>query len=94
MMVNAWLDKGQEAGMYPSGGPVARMMEVWRYCAPHIDVFAPDIYVQDFCAVCDEYTKLGNPLIIPETAMHGHAGPRLVYVVGHYYALGFSPIWV
>lgn len=91
MMVNAWLDKGQEAGMYPSGGPVARMMEVWRYCAPHIDVFAPDIYVQDFCAVCDEYTKLGNPLIIPETAMHGHAGPRLVYVVGHYHALGFSP---
>ena len=91
MMVNAWLDKGQEPGMFPSGGPVARMMEVWRYCAPHIDILAPDIYVQDFCNVCDEYTKLGNPLIIPETAMHGHAGPRLVYVVGHYHALGFSP---
>lgn len=91
MMVNAWLDKGQEPGMFPSGGPVARMMEVWRYCAPHIDILAPDIYVQDFCNVCDEYTKLGNPLIIPETAMHGHAGPRLVYVVGHYHAFGFSP---
>jgi len=91
MMVNAWLDKGQKPGMFPSGGPVARMMEVWRYCAPHIDVFAPDIYVQEFCNVCDEYTKLGNPLIIPETAMHGHAGPRLVYVVGHYHAFGFSP---
>ena len=91
MMANAWLDKGQEAGLFPSGGPVARMMEVWRYCAPHIDVLAPDIYVQDFCDVCDEYTKLGNPLIIPETAMHGHAGPRLVYVIGHYHAWGFSP---
>lgn len=67
------------------------MMEVWRYCAPHIDILAPDIYVQDFCDVCDEYTKLGNPLVIPETAMHGHAGPRLVYVVGHYHAFGFSP---
>lgn len=91
MMVNAWLDKGQEPGLFPSGGPVARMMEVWRYCAPHIDVLAPDIYVQDFCGVCDEYTKMGNPLIIPETAQHGHSGPRLVYVVGHYHALGFSP---
>lgn len=91
MVVNAWLDKGQEPGMFPSGGPVARMMEVWRYCAPHIDVLAPDIYVQDFCGICDEYTKMGNPLIIPETAMHGHAGPRLVYVVGHYHAFGFSP---
>ena len=56
-----------------------------------LDVLAPDIYVQDFCDVCDEYTKLGNPLIIPETAMHGHAGPRLVYVIGHYHAWGFSP---
>lgn len=91
MMVNAWLDKGQEAGLYPSGGPVARMMEVWKYCAPHIDVFAPDIYVQNFCEVCDEYTKLDNPLIIPETAVHGHAGPRLVYVIGHYHAAGFAP---
>lgn len=91
MMVNAWLDKGQEPGMFPSGGPVARMMEVWKFCAPHIDVFAPDIYVQNFCEICDEYTKLGNPLIIPETATHSHVGPRLVYVIGHYHAIGFAP---
>lgn len=91
MAVNCWLDKGQKPGDYPSGGPVARVMEVWKFCAPHIDVFAPDIYVQNFCAVCDEYTKLDNPLLIPETAAHGHAGPRLVYTIGHYHALGFAP---
>ncbi len=88
MMVDAWLDKGQEAGMFSSGESAAHMMEVWKYCAPHIDVLAPDIYVQDFC---DEYIKLDNPLVIPETATHGHAGPRLVYVVGHYHAFGISP---
>ena len=91
MTVNAWLDKGQEPGMFPSGGPVARMMEVWKYRAPHIDIYAPDIYVQNFCDVCDEYTKLGNPLFIPETAVHSHAAPRLVYVIGHYHAVGFAP---
>lgn len=91
MAVNCWLDKGQKPGEFPSGGPVARVMEVWQYCAPHIDVFAPDIYVQNFCEVCESYTKRGNPLMIPETATHSHAAPRLIYTVGHHHALGFSP---
>ncbi|MGO4548241.1 DUF5597 domain-containing protein [Paenibacillus sp. 2TAB23] len=91
MMANCWLDKGQKAGKYPSGGPVSRVMEVWKYCAPHVDIIAPDIYVPNFCDVCDEYVKMDNPLFIPETATHSYAGPRLLYVVGHYHALGFAP---
>lgn len=91
MMVNCWLDKGQKPGVYPSGGPVARMMEVWKYCAPSIDIIAPDIYVPNYCDVCDEYLKLGNPLLVPETATHSYAGPRLVYSVGHFHAWGFAP---
>jgi len=91
MMVNCWLDKGDKPGIYPSGGPVARMMEVWKHCAPSIDVIAPDIYVPNFCEVCDDYVKMDNPLFIPETATHGYAGPRLVYVIGHYHVIGYSP---
>lgn len=91
MSVNAWLSKEDEPGVFPSGGPVARMMEVWKYCAPHIDVLSPDIYAQNFCDVCEEYTKMGNPLLIPETATHSHAAPRLVYVVGHHHAIGYAP---
>ena len=35
MFANAWLaHKGENPGKYPSGGPVSRMHEVWRYCAP------------------------------------------------------------
>lgn len=91
MSVNCWLDKGQPAGVYPSGGPVAKVMEVWRYVAPSIDVFSPDIYVQNFTEICDIYTKLDNPLFIPETATHSHAAPRLVYTIGHYHAACFAP---
>jgi hypothetical protein len=91
MLANCWLDKGQKAGKYPSGGPVSRMMEVWKYCAPTIDIIAPDIYVPDFCGVCDEYTRRGNPLFIPEAATHSYAGPREVYAVGHYHAICYSP---
>lgn len=91
MMANCWLDKGQRPGMYPSGGPVARMMEVWQYCAPSLDILAPDIYVPAFAQTCADYTKLGNPLLIPETATHSYAGPRLVYAIGHFHAWGYSP---
>lgn len=90
--VNCWLNKPEEVpGTYPSGGPVSRMMEVWRYCAPNIDIFAPDIYVPNFTEVCEEYTRNGNPLYIPECATHGYAGARAVLCVGRYHGGCYSP---
>ena len=94
MYVNCWLVQGLQPGQYPSGGPVDRMMEVWQAAAPSIDWFAPDIYVPDFCGTCDAYTKMNNPLFIPETALHGGAAARLIYTVGHYHALGFAPFGI
>lgn len=92
MLVNCWLNKpGEKPGEYPSGGPVARMHPVWRYAAPSIDVFCPDIYVPFFCDVCDDFTENGNPLVIPETATHSYAGAREVYVIGHHHAAAYSP---
>lgn len=92
MMVNCWLDKPTDkAGDYPSGGPIAAMMPVWKYCAPSVDVYCPDIYVPYFCDVCETYTQNGNPLFIPEAATHSYAGVRQVYVIGHHHALGYSP---
>ena len=91
MAVNCWLDKGGEPGSYPTGGPVSRVHEVWDFCAPSIDVYCPDIYVPQFKAVCDEYTRRGNALFIPETATHSYCAPRLLYTVGHYHAACYSP---
>ena len=88
--VNAWLEIN-EPGNYPSGGPIGKMLEVWKFRAPHIDILCPDIYVRHFCDVCDEFHRLGNPLLIPETAAHSHAAPRLIYTVGHHHAWGFAP---
>ena len=68
MFANAWLvHKGDVAGKYPSGGPQSRMHEVWRFCAPTIDVLCPDIYVPEFLEVCDDYSR-NQPLFIPEAA--------------------------
>lgn len=93
MAVNCWLDKAADTpGDYPSGGPVARVHEVWDYCAPSIDVYCPDIYVPYFNKVCDRFVKSRtNPLYIPEAATHSYAAPRMVYTVGHYHAMCYSP---
>ena len=92
MTANCWLNKAGEApGAYPTGGPISRVAEVWQYCAPSIDLLTPDIYVPNFKEVCDEYTRRGGALYIPECATHSYAASRAIYCVGHYHALCYSP---
>ena len=91
MVVNCWLDKGQIPGKYPTGGPVAKLMPIWKYAAPSIDVYCPDIYVPAFLQMCDLYTKDKNPLYIAECATHSYAGIRELYAIGHYHGMCYSP---
>jgi hypothetical protein len=97
MYVNAWLGpqhEGQKPGEYPSGGPVARMMDVWHAAAPHIDFLAPDIYLDDFQRVCREYMHGGNPLMIPEAVRDEWAAANMFFAVGQHDAMCFSPFGI
>jgi hypothetical protein len=78
-------------GGYPSGGPVSRVMDVWRAAAPRIDFLAPDIYLPDFKGVCASYTRSGNPLFIPEARA---SAANLFWAVGQHAALGYSPFGI
>jgi len=90
--VNCWLNKkGDPAGIYPSGGPISKMREVWRYCAPNIDLYAPDIYLPGFREICDEYTRRGEALYIPECPTHRYAAAREILSIGRYHAMCYSP---
>jgi hypothetical protein len=94
MYVNAWLGpqpKAELPGQWPSGGPVARVLDVYRAAAPSIDLFAPDIYVPDFKGTCALYARSGNPLFIPEA--RDQVG-NLFWALGHRAALGWSPFGV
>lgn len=95
MFVNAWLewDDDNKPGDYPSGGPISRVIPVWKAAAPHIDVLSPDIYRDDFAEVCRKYQQMGNPLLIPETH------PSVISAANVFYALGqgamcFSPFGI
>jgi hypothetical protein len=93
---NAWLVQyeGQPAGEYPNGGPVSRMMDIWRAAAPAIEFLAPDIYIDDFAGVCADYARSGNPLFIPEARRDHMAPASAFYAIGEHSALGFSPFGV
>jgi hypothetical protein len=93
MYANAWLvqNEKQLPGGYPSGGPVSRVMDIWRAAAPQIDLLAPDIYLPDFKGVCASYTRSGNPLFIPEARA---SVPNLLWAIGRHSAIGYSPFGI
>jgi len=64
---------------YISGGPVARVLDIWKRTAPGIALFGPDIYLpaeRDYRKACELYAREDNPLFIPES-MNGGIGPAM-----------------
>jgi hypothetical protein len=94
MYANAWLGPhpgAQNPGDYPSGGPVAQMMDVWKAAAPALVLLAPDIYVPDFDAVLSDVQRPDNPIFVPEAKFD--AG-NLFLALGQHNAIGFSPFGI
>lgn len=96
MYVNAWLKQpfSYWPGRYPSGGPLPQVIDIWRAAAPSIDFIAPDIYTDEFAWVCQEYTRSGNPLFIPETQRGDIAAMRAFYAFGEFDAACFAPFGI
>jgi hypothetical protein len=96
MYVNGWLKQPSTSwpGRYPSGGPLPQVLDVWRAAAPSIDFIAPDIYIDEFTWVCNEFTRSANPLFIPETRGGEVGAERAFYVFGEYSAGCFAPFGI
>lgn len=95
MYLNAALNsRGRKPGAYPSAGPLAHLLDVWRASAPAIDFLAPDIYDPGFTEWCKQYQINGNPLFIPEIKLEKGNEARVFYAFGEHDAMGFSPFWI
>ena len=93
MYVNAWHDWEFSKTLvptYPSGGPVSKMFDVWMFAAPFIDIFAVDVYHDDFKTLCKQYTQAGNPLFLPELSPSVRQAAYVYYALGQN-AICFSP---
>ena len=96
MYVNAWLKQPDTywPGRYPSGGPLPQVLDIYRAAAPSIDFIAPDIYTDEFVWTCNEFTRGGNPLFIPETRGGELGAARAFFVFGEYGAGCFAPFGI
>ena len=92
MYVNAALDsRGRKPGEYPSGGPLAHLMEIWKQYAPSVDMMSPDVYDPGFADWTGRYDTADNPLFVPEVRPSPSNAARVFYTLGRHRALGFSP---
>ena len=93
MFVNAWIvqPEDKKPGDYPSGGPQAHVLDLWRAGAPHVDLLCPDIYLPNFAEICELYTRNNNTLFIPESRAGEQGVGQLFYAIGKYKAIGYSP---
>ena len=92
MFVNAWLpDPNAHLYNWPCGGPVPNMLDIWRAGAPDVDCLAPDIYLPTFKELCEEYTRNGNALLIPEAQRTEDAPARAYWAIGKHNAICFAP---
>ena len=85
----------QRPGEYFSGGPVDRVLDVYRETVKHIDFISPDIYqpgYRDFHAISQNYMWAGNPLYIAEHASGkgSRAEKNVFYALGSFNAIGFD----
>ena len=93
MMVNSWIVQKPEdlPGVYPNGGPVSRVIDIWKAAAPDIDIQSPDIYLSNFKEIVAMYHRKDNPLLVPESS--AEVG-RAYYAFGEHDAICFSPFGI
>jgi len=91
--VNAWIvqNDNELPGDYPNGGPVSRVMDIYKATAPNIDFMSPDIYLADFKGIIGDYHREDNPIFVPESTVD--AG-RAFYLVAEHDGLGFAPFGI
>jgi hypothetical protein len=84
---------GRLPGMYPSGGPVPEVADIWKAGAPAIDILTPNSYDPNPVELWTRYHTAINPLFIPETS--GATGAHSVfYALGQHDAIGFAPFGI
>ena len=92
MYVNVALNsRDRKPGQYPSGGPLAHLIDLWHCGAPSIDVLGVDIYDKGIKSWLAKYHQPNNPLFVPEIRLEDKDAMYALYAFGHHGAMGFCP---
>jgi hypothetical protein len=96
MYINVWLMQQPAwrfpGETYPSGGAVSKVIDIYKWFTPYVDIIAPDNYQEDsktYAAVCADYARDDNPLFIPESGFIGNAhGWNVFRAIADYNLIG------
>ena len=84
MYVNVALNsRDRKPGQYPSGGPLAHLIDLWHCGAPSIDVLGVDIYDKGIKSWLAKYHLPNNPLFVPEIRLEDKDAMYALYAFGH-----------
>ena len=85
MYVNVALNsRDRKPGQYPSGGPLAHLIDLWHCGAPSIDVLGVDIYDKGIKSWLAKYHLPNNPLFVPEIRLEDKDAMYALYAFGHH----------
>jgi hypothetical protein len=96
MYINVWLGEHGwriPGETYPSGGAVSRVLDIYKWYTPHLDLVVPDIYIGDsqgYEAICALYAREDNPLFVPESGPGGTNAWHIFRALADYNAIGYS----
>lgn len=94
---NVWMDNVgfDMPGLdYPLGGAVSKVLDLWKWVTPNIDMICPDIYIRNkgkYDQVCEWYSRPDNPLMVPESdCRRGYENEvNMFSAIGAYRAVGY-----
>ena len=95
MDINAWLGEirwAMAGESYPSGAAVSKTLDIYKWCTPHVDLIAPDIYIADSRgheSTCCVYARDDNPLFVPESGARGSNAWLMFRAIADYNAIGY-----
>jgi hypothetical protein len=83
MYINVWMMAyplwSLPGAHHASGGAVSRVLDIYKWSTPHVDIIAPDVYLRDtksFEYACAAYSRDDNPFFLPESVQEVTNGGR------------------
>ena len=94
MYINVWMMAyplwSLPGAHHASGGAVSRVLDVYKWSTPHIDIIAPDVYLRDtksFEYACAAYSRDDNPFFLPESVQEVTNGGRSAQIWNMFHAM-------
>lgn len=99
LYANNWINEYgfRRAGEFPSGGPTADVLDIWKAVTPQLSLLAPDVYLtndEQVKKVFGQFHRADNPFLVPEMGKGVPSARFQLYALGNYEAIGVAPYGV